>query len=399
MGSRSVLIDHDTTATAADGPSCWTSRRTSGPALVVVAGPDCGAVHHLEQGPCFIGRAATNTLAVDDAAASRTHCTLEMRGGDAVLTDLGSRNGTWAGGVRLSPHTAAPIGDGTIIELGNTVLKYVVDGGIELGLVANLCERPSTPSRVPSDARPLVRLLGPTTELVGVGRTKSVKGVIASYLVRLALSRGPTRTEWLIEELWPEVDEPTGRNRLHMASHRLRRALECGDHNPVVASDGTVTLEPGPALRIDLWELEDLLSERAPNLSALFELYRGDLLHEQFAYDDHVSAAREDLRSRFAAVAASAIRSSKQAGALAEAEESAARLCHLIPEDPALCLLVLDVLAASGDPTSAVGYVRATARLLDEWGHDVEDVAARAAAILDPIVAPGFTSRVLMPSV
>lgn len=60
----------------------------SGHHLVCVRGPDTGLVLPL---PCEIGREGTGLA---DPLLSRHHARVRMRGARALLTDLGSRNGT-----------------------------------------------------------------------------------------------------------------------------------------------------------------------------------------------------------------------------------------------------------------------------------------------------------------
>jgi len=57
-------------------------------------------------------------LAYDDQV-SRVHATLEDQGGDWILTDLGSSNGTHLNGFRLT--TPVPVQPGEIITIGNTM--------------------------------------------------------------------------------------------------------------------------------------------------------------------------------------------------------------------------------------------------------------------------------------
>jgi pSer/pThr/pTyr-binding forkhead associated (FHA) protein len=75
----------------------------------------------LDQDRTLIGQAADNGIALrEDAAVSRLHSLIERFATGAVLSDLGSANGTWVNGRRiLSPHR---LRDGDEIRAGETRL-------------------------------------------------------------------------------------------------------------------------------------------------------------------------------------------------------------------------------------------------------------------------------------
>jgi hypothetical protein len=73
----------------------------------------------LDGRPVALGRAADNQLVLDDPQVSRHHARIQARRGSLVLTDLGSTNGTWVGGVRVDEVV---LGAGDTIEIGDTTL-------------------------------------------------------------------------------------------------------------------------------------------------------------------------------------------------------------------------------------------------------------------------------------
>ena len=89
---------------------------------------------HLESGRiCQIGRSLSNEVVVQDAEVSRHHATVEVRGNDHILSDVGSRNGTSLNGVRISGPVRLKHGDR--IEVGNTTVIFCrPDGGLGLGV-------------------------------------------------------------------------------------------------------------------------------------------------------------------------------------------------------------------------------------------------------------------------
>jgi FHA domain len=89
-------------------------QRTELGRLVVVAAegaaPPVGAVFPLDV-VTRIGRAASNTVVVDDEFASSEHAMLTFRGRAWYLEDLGSTNGTYVQGGRIEAPVAIGFGD------------------------------------------------------------------------------------------------------------------------------------------------------------------------------------------------------------------------------------------------------------------------------------------------
>lgn len=71
-----------------------------------------------------VGRDLSNTIVLSDAAISGEHCLLSLRDGQWWIEDLGSRNGTYLNGVRVTrPLTVSP---GDAISLGRIQFRLVV---------------------------------------------------------------------------------------------------------------------------------------------------------------------------------------------------------------------------------------------------------------------------------
>jgi adenylate cyclase len=73
-----------------------------------------------------IGRHPNSTIQVLDTIVSKEHLIIEQHGHTTMLRDLGSMNGTYVGGERVSGIRVLRHGD--VIQLGNTVLMF--DDGI-----------------------------------------------------------------------------------------------------------------------------------------------------------------------------------------------------------------------------------------------------------------------------
>ena len=92
--------------------------------LVLVAGPTPGQVFVLSA-DSVIGRDETADIRVDDPGVSRRHARLLVDGDRHVIEDLGSSNGTFVNGARISRH---PLVTGDRVQLGPRILlRFVLD--------------------------------------------------------------------------------------------------------------------------------------------------------------------------------------------------------------------------------------------------------------------------------
>jgi predicted component of type VI protein secretion system len=88
--------------------------------LVMRSGPVVGAVYPLEGETIGVGRDASNGIQINDAEMSRRHARLQFQGGKYVIEDLGSTNGTFVNGQRLSaPHVLRP---GDVVSFGEQIV-------------------------------------------------------------------------------------------------------------------------------------------------------------------------------------------------------------------------------------------------------------------------------------
>src|SRR5262245_17631072 len=86
--------------------------------VVFAAGGAAPAALRLD-GPLSVGRAAHCSVVLADAGASREHARLLPAPGGVEVTDLGSRNGTFVDGRRVTRSLAAP---GSLIRIGDSFL-------------------------------------------------------------------------------------------------------------------------------------------------------------------------------------------------------------------------------------------------------------------------------------
>ena len=114
------------------GPTIFISRRPADEALhmadeighylVMLGGAEPGKRVEIGAEPLTIGRDAQQTLVFADADLSRHHARVSLLNGEAVAEDLGSTNGTFVDGKRVtSPLT---LREGSVLRAGSQLLKY-----------------------------------------------------------------------------------------------------------------------------------------------------------------------------------------------------------------------------------------------------------------------------------
>ena len=96
--------------------------------LKVIAGAKEGAEIPLKKSKFVIGRASDCTLRAGSDAISRHHCVLLKRDGAVTVRDLGSRNGTFVNGERITQETQLANGD----ELSVGPLQFIFDAPADL---------------------------------------------------------------------------------------------------------------------------------------------------------------------------------------------------------------------------------------------------------------------------
>lgn len=97
----------------------------SGGKLVVLSSPalEEGETFELNSAPVDAGRSSDNVIVLeDDEFASSAHARFEPRQDGIWIEDIGSTNGTYLNGIRISrPRKLAP---GDIVRIGETDLRY-----------------------------------------------------------------------------------------------------------------------------------------------------------------------------------------------------------------------------------------------------------------------------------
>jgi hypothetical protein len=87
--------------------------------LIVRFGPHPNQEYPLPEHTVTIGREPINDIVMNDAEVSRRHTRISFRDGGYFAEDLGSTNGTFVNGRRLTGPT--PLHHGDIIDLGDSI--------------------------------------------------------------------------------------------------------------------------------------------------------------------------------------------------------------------------------------------------------------------------------------
>jgi len=112
--------------------------------LVIRSGVGAGKVFPLDKSEMHVGRDVTNDLVISEEKVSRRHARLYTEGDQYVVEDLGSTNGTFINGARLSgPHLLRV---GEQITFGETsIVSYErVDQDPNATVVSTISSGPST---------------------------------------------------------------------------------------------------------------------------------------------------------------------------------------------------------------------------------------------------------------
>jgi predicted component of type VI protein secretion system len=126
--------------------------------LVVRRGPQPNQVYELNKDILTIGRDITNDITINDPEVSRHHMRLTRGAGGFTLEDLGSTNGTFVNGQRLT--APRPLSNGDLIGLGETVtlgyeLARAVPGmGAAPAAPAGNAGQPYSPYQPPQQPNP-----------------------------------------------------------------------------------------------------------------------------------------------------------------------------------------------------------------------------------------------------
>jgi diguanylate cyclase (GGDEF)-like protein len=97
--------------------------------LIVLAGNNVGEMYKIAKSETTIGRGSQADIHVVDDGISRRHAMIVNKGGEITLKDLGSTNGTFCNGERV---TERALSDGDKIQVGSTtILKFTFHDSLD----------------------------------------------------------------------------------------------------------------------------------------------------------------------------------------------------------------------------------------------------------------------------
>lgn len=138
-----------------------------GPGIHVLQGPDAGRLLPLLEG--VLGRGESATLRLADPSLSRSHARIRVEAGRVLVEDLGSKNGTWLRGRRISSLRELRPGDEA--RAGRTVFALALTSGAAAEAVAPAQERA---------ARAPARRLARAALAVAIGTAAAAAAIAAS---------------------------------------------------------------------------------------------------------------------------------------------------------------------------------------------------------------------------
>jgi DNA-binding winged helix-turn-helix (wHTH) protein len=98
----------------------------------------------LRDGVHVLGRFGSDVIVVPAPTVSRRHARLTVTANTLLIEDLGSKNGTWVGDVRVDAPT--PVGSGVQVLLGSQPLLCFLSGGDESTLDLKRDGPPAAPN-------------------------------------------------------------------------------------------------------------------------------------------------------------------------------------------------------------------------------------------------------------
>ncbi len=103
--------------------------------FIVRTGPNAGKTFPLEATEVTVGRDTSNGIPINDAEVSRRHARLVWKASGYILEDLGSTNGSFVNGTRISG--SIPLKPGDTVSFGeNIVLLYEALGDVNATVIS-----------------------------------------------------------------------------------------------------------------------------------------------------------------------------------------------------------------------------------------------------------------------
>ena len=115
--------------------------------LVVLSAGLNGRTHELNVDKTTIGRVEDNTFQIADPSVSSHHCEVLLQGNEVLIRDLGSTNGSFINGEKISESILKP---GQTLKLGQIELQLLTEGMPMPSAAAAPAPKPGAPAGSPS---------------------------------------------------------------------------------------------------------------------------------------------------------------------------------------------------------------------------------------------------------
>ncbi|MBI4926040.1 MAG: GGDEF domain-containing protein [Bdellovibrio sp.] len=106
--------------------------------LIIIRGTPQGHRFFLSKSNMNIGRDPDADISVSDQSISRKHAQIHKKNGKVYITDLGSANGTFINDKKISKDEKTLLSKEDMIKLGNSILKFLPAGQLEILFYGNL---------------------------------------------------------------------------------------------------------------------------------------------------------------------------------------------------------------------------------------------------------------------
>jgi len=117
------LAEPELQESAPESPAAGVDALPGGSALLVVKrGPNAGSRFLLDQDTTSAGRHPESDIFLDDVTVSRRHAEFRREGGEFVVVDVGSLNGTY---VNREPVDTAVLANGDEVQIGKFRLVFL----------------------------------------------------------------------------------------------------------------------------------------------------------------------------------------------------------------------------------------------------------------------------------
>ena len=166
-----------------------------------------------------VGKASTNLVSLDhDATVSRLHAVLESLGDAWSIRDLGSRNGTYINGEKISAEKVLRSGDELRIGTSRLVFWEVKESGDTSGKDETISVGPAAPRLTPRELEVLMVLCRPLVADDPFPEPASVRRMAGELFVTEAAVKQH------LQNLYDKFAIPSeGERRVRLANEAIRR--------------------------------------------------------------------------------------------------------------------------------------------------------------------------------